>query len=352
VILVVDDEPQLRAIATRILKAVGYDVRSAENVDEALTHLDRGEVHLVITDMNMPGGSGLELLEQLKSLRPGVASIMLTAVDDPKLADEALDLGAYGYMIKPFGRSELLINVSGALKRRELELDVLRYSNSLEQMVRQRTEEVWDLVRDLERAEKDLHISREDAIARLSLAAEFRDGETANHNQRMSRYAALLAASCGFGGDDAQTFRLAALMHDVGKIGVPDGILLKPAKLTVEEFEVIKTHTVIGHQILTGSPSPLMQRAAVLALNHHERFDGTGYPNGIAGEDIPIEGRIAALADVFDAVTTRRVYRAAFNVPEAVSMMKAGRGSQFDPQLLDIFLDLLPEFIRIREEWL
>jgi putative two-component system response regulator len=217
-------------------------------------------------------------------------------------------------------------------------------------MVHERTADLWNAVRNLEAAQKDLRESREDTIQRLAIAAEFRDVETARHVDRMSRYCELIARKLGEDYDRCELIRTASAMHDVGKIGIPDRILLKPGKLDPDELEIMQTHAELGYRILNGSRSELLQSAAAIALSHHEWWDGSGYPYGLAGEAIPLEGRIAAIADVFDALTSNRVYRKGFTLGEAVEMMAAERGTHFDPDLLDLFLGSLDQVVAIESE--
>ena len=221
----------------------------------------------------------------------------------------------------------------------------------LEDMVRSRTQELWDAIAELERVKEDLRTSREETVHRLSIAAELKDDETPRHIERMSRYCALLLARAGADEEQAELVRVASVMHDVGKIGIPDAILMKPGPLTPEERLTMQAHAEIGHRILAGSTSPLLEVAATIALTHHEWFDGTGYPQGLTGPTIAKEGRVAAIADVFDALTSDRVFRRAYPIGKAVEMMKEGRGTQFDPELLDVFLDSLDEALGIREEF-
>ncbi|HYO61441.1 MAG TPA: HD domain-containing phosphohydrolase [Actinomycetota bacterium] len=199
--------------------------------------------------------------------------------------------------------------------------------------------------------ERELRLAQEDVVERLSIAAEFRDDETARHVQRMSRYTALLARRSGGSPDRAEQVRTASVMHDVGKIGIPDSILLKPGKLTPEERRIMEQHSEIGYRILSGSRSELLTLAAKIAWTHHERVDGNGYPRRIAGEDIPIEGRMAAIADVFDALTSNKVYKKASPVQQAVDIMREGRGTHFDADLLYLFLDSMDEVVRIKERY-
>jgi putative two-component system response regulator len=258
-------------------------------------------------------------------------------------------MGAYGYIIKPFKPNEVLIGVANALRRRDLEVENRNHRLRLEQMVRDRTDELWGAIARLEQAERELRLSQEETIQRLSIAAEFRDNETARHIQRMSEYCALLAGLAGEESDTCQQIRVASQMHDVGKIGIPDSILLKPGSLTPEEWVIMQKHCEIGYRILSGSKSELLMRAATIAYTHHERIDGEGYPRGLYDEQIPLEGRVAAIADVFDALTSARVYKEAFVFDDALETMRQGRGTQFDADLLDLFLGALDDILLIKE---
>lgn len=349
VILVVDDDDAVRQVMLRTLQREGYPCLAAASAEEARSILAEQEIALLLTDMNMPGESGLRLLMWAATL-PGVATLMITGEDDVDLGREALAVGAYGYLIKPFRQTELRINVANALRRRELEIENQAHRDRLEEMVRDRAAGLWEALQDLERTRHDLRQSQEDTINRLSIAAEFRDDETARHIHRMSRYCALLYAKTGADDAAVETARLASIMHDVGKIGVPDAILQKPGRLDETERRIMEAHAEYGFQILTGSDSQLLTCAALIAATHHERFDGNGYPNGLAGEDIPLVGRIAAIADVFDALTTDRIYRRAFELVEAIGIMKEGRGTQFDAHLFDLFMDSLDEVLRFKEQ--
>ena len=203
----------------------------------------------------------------------------------------------------------------------------------------------------LQMTQRELLLTQEAVVERLSIAAEFRDDETARHVQRMSRYTALLAGRAGASPERAEQVRMAAVMHDVGKIGIPDSILLKPGKLTPEERRIMEQHSEIGYRILSGSRSELLTLAAQIAWTHHERVDGNGYPRRLAGDDIPLEGRIAAIADVFDALTSNKVYKKASPLQQAVEIMREGRGTHFDADLLDLFLGSIDEVVRIKERY-
>lgn len=346
-VLIVDDEEAMRALLARTLKRAGYEnVATARSSEEARGWLMSENVDLVLTDMQMPGGSGLGLLEYIHNVLPGTATLMITGTDDPVLADKALALGAYGYVIKPFRQSEILIGVSNALRRGQLELENAGHRDRLEERVKLRTADVWETIVKLEVSQEELRASRAETIERLAVAGEFHDEETGSHVARMSRCCELLAQRCGDEGL-REFIREASSLHDVGKLGVPDSILLKPGPLLPEERTVMETHSAVGRDILEGSHSPVLKLAAEIALTHHEKMDGSGYPNGLVGDAIPLSGRIAAIADVFDALTHNRVYRRAFPLVEAIEMMKEGAGSHFDPDLLALFWEILPDALAI-----
>jgi len=343
-ILIVDDEEPIRELISQIIKADGYETQTASGVDEALAHMAKKEYSLVISDINMPNKTGIDLLREVFTVDPNIAVLMATAVDDRKVAVNTLELGAYGYIIKPFERNELLINIANALRRRELEIDNRLYSEELEGLVLERTKK-------LRLADIEIRNSREETIVRLAKAAEFRDNETAQHTLRMGHYCAILATKAGLAKEFCESIRTASPLHDVGKIGIPDTILLKPGALTKEEFDIIKTHSEIGYRILSGSDSELLNLGASIAYTHHEKVDGTGYPQGLAGEDIPIEGRIAAICDVFDALTSDRVYKAAMSTEKAIHILREGRGNHFDPKLHDFFIDCLDEILVLKAKF-
>jgi putative two-component system response regulator len=297
--------------------------------------LESGSFHLVVADIMMPGMSGIDLLTIIRSLFSDVAVIMVTGVDDRKTAIMTLELGAYGYVIKPFDRNEIIINVANALERRRLRLLSEEYERGLESEVEQRTKDVRD--------------REEEIILRLISATGYRDDETGAHVRRIGLYAAEMAKALGWPARQVENIRLAAPMHDVGKIGIPDSILRKPASLTIEEFEVMKEHSAIGARILSGSEVPLIQMAGDIAHWHHERWDGSGYPHGLVAEDIPQCAAIVAVVDVYDALVHDRVYRPAFPEEKALSIMLAGDGEYFGDRIFDCFLDLLPALREIQK---
>ncbi|CAN5629924.1 response regulator [soil metagenome] len=349
-LLIVDDEEPIRRMLARLLARNGYICETAPDAEHAREAMDEQLFDLLLTDMDMPGISGLDLIMQVGHDHPDTAMVMVTGMDDTTLAHTALEMGAYGYIIKPFEPNEILINVANALRRRNLEVENRTHRVRLEQMVRDRTGELWSAIARLEQAEQELRLSQEETIQRLSIAAEFRDNETARHIQRMSAYCGLVASSMGEDTESSVQIRVASQMHDVGKIGIPDSILLKPGLLDADERATMQTHCAIGYRILSGSKSELLMRASTIAYTHHERMDGTGYPRGLSEDQIPVEGRIAAIADVFDALTSNRVYKKAFALGKAIDTMREGRGTQFDADILDLFLGSLDEVLSIKAQ--
>lgn len=334
-ILITDDEPSIYHLVARLLEKKGYYCETCDNGAQALKKIAAGDFNLVISDFNMPGMSGIELLTIIKKSYPDIAFIMLTGVDDHRTAVRALELGAFGYIIKPFEANELFINVVNSLRRRELEMERDRYEERLEREVREQTAEI--------------RAAQEQVIVRLVTASGCRDEETGQHILRMGEYAATLAQALGWDEKATEEMRLAATMHDVGKIGVADAILRKPGKLTAEEFELMKDHTRIGARILEGSTIALLNLAHDIALHHHEKWNGDGYPQGLRGEAIPLCARIVAVCDVYDALVSDRVYRPAMPEAKALGIIREGRGSHFDPDILDVFLERLPRLRAIRE---
>jgi putative two-component system response regulator len=346
-LLIVDDNPALRRWAERVVEERGYSCDVAADAADARERLDHSAYQLVLLDVNMPGESGIDLLGHIRSSYPEAAVVMVTGEDDTRLAMTAIELGAYGYMVKPVGSGELLINVANALHRRHRERESQRVLERLQFAVNERGQELEGALQSLHVSQHKVWASQAETIFRLARLVEFRDEDTGHHLQRMSSFCEILARRMGVSEEHAELIRLASQLHDVGKVAVPDSILLKPGKLTGEEFEVMKAHAETGFQMLSDSPAEVVRLGATIARSHHERWDGGGYPRGLAGEDIPLEGRIAALADVFDALTSDRVYRPAFPVGSAVEMMREEDG-HFDPEMLGEFWAVLPELEVVR----
>ena len=347
-LLIVDDEPGFRRSVRRTLERGGHMVLEAGNVEDAHDVLSAEAIELLLCDINMPGGSGLQLVRTITAERSDTAVVMLTGVDDPAVANEALAIGAYGYLVKPIEPNEILINVASGLRRRELEIGRRQYVSELESKILRRGAALRGALDRLERIEANARHAERDAVDRLVTALTLRSEETGAHIRRVGHYSALLARSSGLNGNAEEEIRLAAMLHDVGKIGVPDAILLKTGPLDEEEHAIIKRHPEMGSSLLADGDSPVLRLGAQIALTHHERWDGHGYPRGLADGDIPTAGRIAGIADVFDAMTSKRVYRPALPVTDAIEHMQSERARHFDPQLLDLFIRSIDDIETIR----
>jgi len=346
-ILVVDDESSNIKLLERVLGSVGYsNVISTMDPRNVITLYQQHEIDLILLDINMPHMDGFAVMEQLKlSFGEKLAPILvLTAQHIQDYRQRALDGGALDYVTKPFDRKELLSRVRNLLEI-QLARKFMRQQNELlEQRVLERTHE-------LELAHHQLYESRLQIVRRLGRAAEYRDNETGFHIIRMSHMSANLAQAAGLDREQCALLLNASPMHDIGKIGIPDKILLKPGKLDAEEWDIMKTHAQIGADILSGSDSELLSMAAEIALTHHEKWNGSGYPNKLAGKEIPLVGRITAIADVFDALTSVRPYKEAWTVEKSVKLIKEESGQHFDPELVDLFLKILPNIVSIKEKY-
>jgi len=350
-VLVVDEDEQVRRALRRILEDRNFTCQVAASAAEAREALHCVSVDLVLSDVMLSGETGIGLLRSLRADNPGLPVVMVSGVNDPDVANIALELGAYGYVTKPFDANQVVIAVNNAILRCSLEDENRHYREQLEWMVTERTIELADALGALANSDAMLRTSSEATIDMLAQAVEGRDIETGQHIARMSRYAALIAHGCGLDKEECRLIRLASPMHDIGKIGVADGILFKPGTLSAAEFDVVKQHAEQGYEILAKSEHPLLQLAATIARTHHERWDGSGYPHGLARAAIPIEGRISAVADVFDAIVSRRVYKPALPLEQALDIVRTGRATLFDPDVVDAFFEHLDEVIDIRSQY-
>jgi putative two-component system response regulator len=335
-ILVVDDEALVRDLVARWLAHEHYQCAQAANAQAAWEYLQAHEVHLVTLDVRMPGQSGTELLSRIAKTFPDTAIIMMTAQDDTQTAIDALTHGACAYLLKPVKREELVFQARRALERRQLILDNREYLHHLEIRVREQTAAI--------------RRAQEETIHRLLSASLWHDEETGMHIRRVGLMSERLAKAVGWSDAEAENIRLAAPMHDIGKIGIPDAILCKPGPLTPEELQIMRKHAVIGAKILTASASPMLQMAEEIAIKHHEHWDGGGYPAGLSSYAIPESARIVAIVDVFDALTHDRVYRPAMPEEKVLDRLQQGMGTHFDPHLLAIFFLHLAEMTRICDE--
>jgi putative two-component system response regulator len=339
-IMIVDDEPVNLKLLGKMLLAEGYtNVLTIADSRQVLEAYCDAPVDLILLDINMPHLNGYEVMAQLKKLGDPLLPpiLVLTAQSGKEFLMKALSEGARDFLSKPFNRYELLARVRNLLDAHLALRFMYDQKGILEEMVRKRTAEVIQ--------------SRLEIVQRLGRASEYRDNETGRHVLRMSHSAALLAHHLGWSEERCDLLLNACPMHDLGKIGISDTILLKPARLTDEERAIVETHTTIGADILSGSNNELLETARIIALTHHEKWDGSGYPGKLSGEAIPIEGRIAAIVDVFDALTSVRPYKKAWPVDEAALEIRSQSGIHFDPELVAHFLAILPGVLKIGERF-
>lgn len=353
--MIVDDEPLNGLVVRKFLSSAGYRLFDEINDSrEAISRIYSEPPDVLLLDLMMPCVGGLEILDAVRSDRQldSLPILILSASTDSSARAEALNRGATDFLAKPVDPVELVPRVRNVLI-------VKRRQEALEQLVRVRTDE-------LER-------SRREVIHCLARAAEFRDNETGRHVLRVGKVTGLIARELGYGDHEAEQLDLAATLHDVGKIGIPDAVLLKPGKLDPAEFEIMRQHSAYGghivqplgetdlkaftehaeygSELLDGCTSPILRMAGKIAMTHHERWDGGGYPRGLAGEDIPIEGRIVAVADVFDALSSRRPYKPSFALQKCLQIMEDGRASHFDPRVLDAFFACTDRVVEVQREY-
>jgi len=330
-VLIVDDTPQNIDVLKEVLQA-DHQIKAAISGEIALKIVQAHSPDIILLDVMMPGMDGYEVCRRLKAdvNTCDIPVIFVTALTDSVEEEKGLALGAVDFITKP-------IKPAIVRARVKTHLALAKQQAMTKQAVIERTHELAE--------------SQRSAIFMLGEAGHYNDTDTGVHIWRMAAYASLLASKAGWHVDDAALLELAAPMHDTGKIGIPDEILKAPRRLTKEEMEVMKGHSAIGHQILSKSSTPLFQLAAEVAYAHHERWDGTGYPRGLAGEDIPESARIVAIADVFDALSMRRPYKDPWPLEKVITHLEHNRGSHFDPRLVDIFLESMDEVLAVKDKW-
>ncbi len=336
-ILVVDDEPLVRDLLSSYLTNSGYICETAGTGREALRKLRQAAISLVIADIRMPELNGLQLLESLTEEYPDTAAIMITAVADVNTAVGTMKQGAYDYITKPFNLDKVASSVESALVRRQTRLESRKTSQDLEQVAEKKAQALTSALRDL-------NSHREMTLDVLMKVLDARGHETQAHSQRVRAYTLRLARQMDFPDKHLIDLGRGALLHDIGKVGIPDSILLKPGRLNAEEWRQMKQHTVIGHRILKGVQ--FLDRVAEMVLSHHERFDGKGYPRGLSGDEIILEARMFSILDAWDAMTSNRPYRDAQSVDFARGEISNSAGSQFDPAAVEAFMQVPVE------EWL
>ncbi len=331
-ILLVDDTPANLAVLKETLTPEGYKLAFANTGEKALEITAQIDPDLILLDVMMPGIDGYETCTRLKQdeKTKDIPIIFITAKKETEDVVNGFKVGGIDYIPKPFQQEEVCSRV-----RTHLELNELK--KSLEQKVIERT--------------KQLNDSRLEIVGRLGKAAEYKDNETGMHVVRMSHFSELIARELGMDDHYCEVLLNASPMHDIGKIGIPDRVLLKPGKLDHDEWEIMKSHTTMGAEILSGGESEVMKMSEVIALTHQEKWNGSGYPQGLKGEDIPLEARIVAIADVFDALTSIRPYKKAWTVEDAAKLIEQESGNHFDPKLVPLFLKVLPEIVKVKDKF-
>lgn len=338
-VLILDDQTISLMILEELIHSIddGIHVECFTDPVKALEWAKHNNHDLVITDYKMPNMDGVEFTHWFRKIPSctDIPLVIITCVDDKSIRYQALEAGATDFLTKPIDHYECRARCRNLLQLRKQQVIIKDRARWLEQEISRKTEE--------------LQLREKETLLRLAKAGEFRDEETGDHVLRMSDYACLIARSLNLDDNLCEVIRLAAPMHDIGKIGIPDHILLKPGKLTSQEWNIMQKHTRIGYDILRDSTSCYIQAGAVIAYGHHERFDGKGYPQGLAGNDIPIEARVVAVADVFDALRSERPYKSGWSLDRTLGYLEAQRGNHFDPDCVDVFMENLGKILAIHD---
>jgi two-component system response regulator RpfG len=324
-VVIIDDQSTSRKILEELVFSLGEDIsiKSFSDPVAALESVQISEPDLVLTDIKMPRLDGVEFTHLFRTRYEDVPLIVITGIEDREIRYRALESGATDFLTKPVDHNEFRVRCHNLLELRRHHKISKGRTKWLEEKVSEATQAI--------------SIRERETLLRLAKAGEYRDEETGNHVLRMAKYSYIIAKNIGLPEDECRVIEVSATMHDIGKIGIPDSILRKPGKLTDEEFRSMKRHADIGHEILKDSPSKYLQTGAVIALGHHEKFDGSGYPSGLRGDDIPLPARIVAVADVFDALTSRRPYKDSWSVKDAFDYLNAEKGAHFDPDCIEAF---------------
>lgn len=351
-ILAVDDDVANQKLLSVILESLGHEVVIAQDSIEAMQKL-KPDIDAVLLDVMLPGTDGFETASQIRrQFSPSeLPIIMVTALSSKADRLRAVESGADDFVAKPIDRLELQLRLSAALARKDLYDDLRRHKDNLQRAVEDRTSALREALREIAESQKRTQVAHLETVHRLAIASGYKDEDTAQHIRRISGYCGVIARGFKLPPEEVDLIRNASPMHDVGKIGIPDHILLKPGKLDPEEWTVMKQHTTIGAKILGGSSSEVLKAGEVIALTHHEKWDGSGYPRGLSGGAIPLWSRICAVADVFDALTSERPYKQAFTNSHALDILREGRGHHFDPNCIDIFFDNLGEIETIQHSF-
>jgi putative two-component system response regulator len=351
-ILVADDDEMIRTLHAEFVRGFGYQVEIAADGIEAIAKIGLG-VDLVLTDAHMPNLDGFEVARRIRQTRTSdeLPIVMVTSLEAREDRLRAYEAGINDFINKPVDHTELRLRLKWLLELKSARDQLRRHKEDLENTVQRRTRELRHALEEVTRAQREVQAGHLDTIRRLTLAAEYKDHDTAGHIERIGRYSQVVGMAMHLQPGTVDLLLHAAPMHDVGKLGIPDSILLKPGPLDQDERRIMDTHTTIGAQILAGSTSPVIQMGERVALAHHERWDGNGYPTKISGTSIPIEARICSVVDFFDALTMDRPYRKAVPSNEVVDMIIEANGKAFDPAVVEVFLQVRSEIEAIQAEY-
>lgn len=349
-VLVVDDDEKIRALHARLVEGMGFEAETAADGIEALAKLPLG-VDLLLLDGDMPHVDGFETARRIREMPQyhTLPIVMVTGLDVRAMHRRALEVGISDLIGKPVNGDELRLRVTWLIELKRSRDQLERRAVELERSVEGGERALREALERVTAAERKVHRAHLDTIHRLAVAAEYKDADTAGHIERVGRYSEVLATAVRLAPGQIERIRHAAPMHDVGKIGIPDEVLLKPAKLDEREWALMQKHTTFGAKLLESSDSEFLQVGERIARSHHERWDGGGYPDGLSGAEIPLEARICAIVDYFDALTMARPYRDALSVDFAVEQIREDDGGHFDPTLREAFLDCLPQILDVRE---
>jgi putative two-component system response regulator len=351
-ILVIDDDDGIRRITQMLVEGLGHRVEPARDGLEGLAKLKLG-VDLVLLDVVMPGLDGFDVCRRIRQDPDGkdVPVIMVTSLETREHRLLAVEAGANDFIAKPVDETELRIRSTSLLKMKVAQDELKQYQLHLEEMCEDRTASLRHALEQMAEAQRAAYEAQLETVERLAILAEYKDKVTGRHIQRMSQYCAVIARGLNLPESEVELILHGSRMHDVGKVAVPESILRKPGSLDEDEWKVMREHSRIGSIMLDNSDSKILQAGRVMALHHHERWDGNGYPAGLVGQDIPLWGRICAVGDVFDAVTSERPYKPAYPNAEALRILKDGRGKHFDPRVVDVFFECLEQILAIQSKY-
>jgi len=350
-VLYVEDNEDARTGTLKMFSNLFDNITVGIDGEDGLEKFKSDTFDIVITDINMPKMNGVEMLQHIRDIDDKVPCIVISAHTESNFLMDTIKIGVDGYIIKPIDISQFIDTISKTLHKLELEKQNKVYRQNLEILNTDLESQVIERIGQVYALNEEIVNTQKEVIFTLAAIGESRSRETGNHVKRVAKYTKILAKAYGMSDDESDMIKMASPMHDIGKVGIPDSILNKNGKHTPEETIIMKTHAQMGYEMLKNSKRPILQASAIIAYQHHEKYDGSGYPQGLKGEEIHIYGRISAIADVFDALGSSRVYKAAWDDEKIFKLFKEEQGKHFDPKLIDIFFDNLNKFLAVRDEY-